>query len=84
MSSGTLIFLLLVVGVPLAMMLMHRGGHGAGGMGGCGMGHGGHGHGGAGHGDHGSEPERGGDHEPILGKPGEPVRRGVHAPHGHV
>lgn len=44
MSSGTLLFLLLVVGVPLAMMLMHRGGHGdhggMGGMGGgCGMGH---------------------------------------------
>lgn len=41
MNSGTLLFLLLVVGAPLAMMLMHRGGH-AGMGGGCGMGHTGH------------------------------------------
>lgn len=42
MSSTTLIFLLFVIGLPLAMMVMHRGG--AGGSMGHGMGHGGHGH----------------------------------------
>ena len=38
MSSGTLLILLLV-GVPLVMMFMHRGGHAGGGMGGCCGGH---------------------------------------------
>jgi hypothetical protein len=38
MSSGTLL-LLLLVGVPLVMMFMHRGGHAGGGMGGCCGGH---------------------------------------------
>ena len=39
MSAGTLLlFLLVIVGMPIMMMLMHRGGH-AGGMGCCGMGH---------------------------------------------
>lgn len=42
MSVSTLLFLLLLIGLPLAMMLTHRGG--AGGLGGCGMDHGGHGH----------------------------------------
>lgn len=42
MSLATLLFWLFVVGMPLAMMFMHRGGHG-GGMGGCGGGHAGHG-----------------------------------------
>ena len=50
MSSGT-IFLLFIIGVPLVMMFMHRGGHShgsgqgqsGGGMSGCGGGHSGHG-----------------------------------------
>ena len=50
MSATTLLFLLLLIGLPLAMMITHRGG--AGGMGGCGMGHGGHGHDDRGHDDH--------------------------------
>ena len=51
MSTGTILFLILLVLAPLSMMLMHgRGGHGThGGLGrgGCGghSGHGGHGHG---------------------------------------
>ena len=48
MSTGTLIFLLLIVGAPLAMFSMHRGGHAhggtAGGGGGCCGGGGGHDH----------------------------------------
>lgn len=86
MSAGTLIFLLLVFGLPLAMMLMHRGGH-AGGMGGCGMGHGGHG-GHSGHADRGDDiPEP--DERPVLGKPGERsqtqggARHERQAGHGH-
>lgn len=47
MSASTLLVLLLLIGLPLAMMLMHRGG--AGGMGGCGMGSGGHRHDGHAH-----------------------------------
>lgn len=44
MSTSTLVVLLLVIGLPLAMMFMHRGGHAHGGAGGggCGGGHGGH------------------------------------------
>ena len=44
MSNSGWIFLLLVIGLPLAMMFMHRGGHAHGGTGGgCGGGgHGGH------------------------------------------
>lgn len=63
MSSGTLLFLLLLVGAPLAMMLMHRGGHGGhGGMGGgCGMGHSRHDT--AGHNQAG--------HSPVTGSPSE-------------
>jgi hypothetical protein len=76
MSSGTLIFLLFVIGFPLAMMSMHRGG-------GAGMGCGGHG----GHGGHGGDAGRGpvrgdegraqSDHpahgpQPLLGAPAEP------------
>lgn len=68
--SGNTLFILLLVGLPLLMMLMHRGGHS--GMG-CGMGHGGHGNQ-SGH-EHGSgnprerdtgEPET----KPLLGPPG--------------
>lgn len=51
MSASTLLFLLLLIGLPLAMMFMHRGRAG-GGMGGCGMGHAGHGNDSRGHGDH--------------------------------
>lgn len=66
MSSSTLIFLLFVIGLPLAMMFMHRGGHAHGGMGG-----GGHG------GNHRDETERAPDaageeeeKKPLLGPPG--------------
>lgn len=38
MDTGTLLFLILVVAGPLAMLWMHRGGHGGHG-GGCGGGH---------------------------------------------
>lgn len=71
MSNSTLIFLLFVIGLPLVMMFMHRGGHAHGGMGGgCGGGHGGHG------GDHGHDaepaPDAAGEQEkkPLLGPPG--------------
>jgi hypothetical protein len=44
MDSGTILFLILVIAGPLAMMWMHRGGHGGhgghgGSGGGCGGGH---------------------------------------------
>ena len=74
MSTGTLIFLLFVIGLPLAMMFMHRGG-------GAGMGCGGHGsHGGHGpaSGDDRREPVDHSGHDaahgsPVLGRPGEPA-----------
>ena len=75
MSSST-IFLLLIIGVPLAMVFMHRGGHShgsgnggtGGGMGGCG---GGHNHGGG----HDHDTKRGDEpatqaKSPLLGPPG--------------
>lgn len=61
MSTGTLIFLLLIVGAPLLMVLMHRGGHSHGGTGGgC---HGGHSP------DERQEP-RDEEKKPLLGKSG--------------
>ena len=61
MSSGTVIILFLVIGLPLAMVFMHRG------SGGSGMGHGGHGAGNdGGHAGHGDDKSG-----PVLGKPGE-------------
>src|SRR5581483_6877105 len=66
MSTGTLIFLLLIVGAPLLMVLMHRGGgraHGGMGGGGCGGGHGGYSS------DERQEPSQK-DKKPLLGKPG--------------
>ena len=69
--SGTTLFLVLLVGLPLLMVFTHRGG-GHSGMG-CGMGHGGHGNQ-SGH-EHGNgtprerdtgEPEA----KPLLGPPG--------------
>lgn len=84
--SGSTLFVILLVGLPLLMVLMHRGGHS--GMG-CGMGHGGHGshrghdeHGGGAHApDTDAEEKR-----PLLGSPRTggtaptPVRS---AEHGH-
>ncbi len=71
MSSSTLVFLLLVIGMPLAMMFMHRGGHAHGGTGGggCGGGHGGH---------HARRSD--GTVEPGRGSPVGPPGTGSHAP----
>ena len=64
MSSSTL-FIILLVGLPLLMMLMHRGGHS--GMG-CGMGHS---HDGNAHKDGAREPDTGErETKPLLGPPG--------------
>ena len=91
MNTGTLIFLLLIVGAPLAMFSMHRGGHAHGGTaggggGGC-CGGGGHNHGGS----HEEEqtPDRSGGQEtkPLLGPPGtqsgEPVPTASAPAQGH-
>ena len=69
MNGGTLIFLLLLVGVPLLMLFMHRGSHAHGGAGGgcCG----GHAHG---HDDQKSDDRAGTDKKSLLGTPG---------PHNH-
>lgn len=69
MSTGTVILLVVVVGM-LASMFMRRGSAGGHGMGGCGMGHSGHNH------DDGKAGTRPGKHDdttPILGKAGEPA-----------
>jgi hypothetical protein len=72
MTSSTLIFLLLVIGLPLALMFVRRGGAG----GGCGMAHGGH----RGHGGHQShdrdederrEAEQADNRSTFPGKPDE-------------
>jgi len=67
MSTGTVILLVVVVGM-LASMFMRRGSAGGHGMGGCGMGHGGH--------DHRGGADRADTRDaaaPILGKAGEPA-----------
>ena len=67
MSTGTVILLVVVVGM-LASMFMRRGSASGHGMGGCGMGHGGH--------DHGEDDNRADtrdDGAPMLGKAGEPA-----------
>ena len=69
MSTGTVILLVVVVGM-LASMFMRRGSAGGHGMGGCGMGHGGHDHA---DGDPGSRAGKREDTQPILGKAGEPA-----------
>ncbi len=67
MSNGSILLLVLLVGAPLLMLLMHRGGaHGGHGHGGFGGGCGGGGH--SGHGD--EEPRDGERSGPVLGKPG--------------
>lgn len=80
MSLGTIIFLLLFVGIVTAMFRMHRGGGHAHGMGGCG------GH--AGHGGHGTRDTSGAHNHPVqptqqdapaLGKPD--ARTNSHDPH---
>jgi len=66
MSSGNLIFLLVLVGGVVTMFSMHRGGGRSHGMGRC---CGGHGHGSSD--DHGSSEESGKEQKkPLLGKPG--------------
>lgn len=70
MDSGTIWFLILVIVGPLAMMWMHRGGHGGHG-GGSGSGHGGSG-GGCGGGHSHSRREA------------EPARREAEVPRGHA
>ncbi len=67
MSTGTVILLVVVVGM-LASMFMRRGSAGGHGMGGCGMGHGGHDHRGGG-----DRADTRDDPAPILGKAGEPA-----------
>ncbi len=79
MSKETILLLVLLVGAPLLMALMHRGGahqgHGHGGSGGGCCGGGGH----AGH-NHGEPPEQ--DRATlVLGKPG-PRRHGEASPEG--
>lgn len=69
MSTGTLIFLILIAGSVFAMFAMHRGGHASGSMGGGGCG-GGHNHGGSGD-EHSHDTSRKTDEPtPLLGPPG--------------
>ena len=84
MNAGNLIFLLLIIGAPLAMFAMHRGGHAHGGIRGGGGGCGGHGHGGSHEGD--QTPNTSGRQEtkPLLGPPGTQSGTPLPAPsHGH-
>jgi len=67
MSTGTVILLVVVVGM-LASMFMRRGSAGGHGMGGCGMGHGDHDHR-----DGGDRADKRDEAVPILGKAGEPA-----------
>ena len=67
MSTGTVILLVVVVGM-LASMFMRRGSAGGHGMGGCGMGHGSHDHA-----DGDARADKRDDATPILGKAGEPA-----------
>ena len=69
MSTGTVILLVVVVGM-LVSMFMRRGSVGGHGLGGCGMGHGGHNHG---DGEAGTRAGTRDDTAPILGKEGEPA-----------
>lgn len=72
MNAGNLIFLLLIIGAPLAMFSMHRGGHGHGGTagGGCCGGGGGHNHGGGREEQQTPNPSGGEETKPLLGPPG--------------
>lgn len=74
MSTGTLIFLILIAGSVFAMFAMHRGGHASGSTGGGG-GCGGHNHGGSGDEHSGDEHSHDNsretdEHTPLLGPPG--------------
>lgn len=81
MSTGSLIFLLLIVGSFAAMFAMHRGGHAGSAMGGC-CGGGGHGHGDDDH-EHDHRPEAEEKGTPILGPPGTQSTQPVPASAGH-
>jgi hypothetical protein len=65
--SGSTLFFIILVGLPLAMMFMRRGGHS--GMG-CGMGHGGQGHEGQGHDQDSPGTDGTNQQKPLLGPPG--------------
>jgi hypothetical protein len=87
MNAGTLIFLLLLVGAPLAMFSMRRGGHAhggtAGGGGGC-CGGGGHSHGGGREEEQTPDTSGGQETKPLLGPPGTQSGTPVPAPaEGH-
>lgn len=75
MSTGTVILLVVVVGI-LASMFMRRGTAGGHGMGGCGMGHGGHDHSSAG--KHADERD---EATPVLGEAGQPAPVQAHDRH---
>ena len=87
MNAGNLIFLLLIVGAPLLMFSMHRGGHAHGGTAGGGRGGGCGGGGGGGH-NHGGGHEQeqtpnasgGQETKPLLGPPGTQSGTPVTAP----
>ena len=63
--SGSTLFFIVLVGLPLAMMFMRRGGHS--GMG-CGMGHGSPGH--EGHDQPSPDTSDAEQQKPLLGPPG--------------
>jgi hypothetical protein len=77
MSTGTVILLVVVVGM-LASMFMRRGSAGGHGMGGCGMGHGGHDH------SHRDGRSDGRDEAtPTLGEAGQPAPAPAHDRHAN-
>lgn len=75
MDSGTILFLILVIAGPLAMVWMHRGGHG---------GHGGHGGSGGGHGGHGGSGGGCGGGHSHSRREGDPARPEAEVPRGHA
>lgn len=82
MNAGNLIFLLLIVGAPLAMFSMHRGGHAHGGTvsgGGC-CGGGGHNHGASHEEEQTPNTTAGQETQPLLGPPGTQSGTPVPAP----
>ena len=70
MNAGNLIFLLLIIGAPLAMFSMHRGGHAQGGTAGGGGCCGGHNHGGGREEQQTPDSSDGEEIKPLLGPPG--------------
>jgi hypothetical protein len=88
MNAGNLIFLLLIVGGPLAMFSMHRGGHAHGGTaggggGGCCGGGGGHNHGGGHEEEQTPNQSDGTETKPLLGPPGSGVDAPIPVAAGH-